>query len=59
MALRLDANGAFAIDEARQLAHAVTSSGIEYIEDPLASPAPAALQTLRDAVRVPSRSTRR
>ncbi len=52
-ALRLDANGALSFDEARQLAHAVTSSGIEYLEEPLAHPAPESLRLLREAMRVP------
>lgn len=52
-ALRLDANAALSFDEARQLAHAVTSSAVEYIEEPLANPTPETLRLLRAAVRVP------
>jgi L-Ala-D/L-Glu epimerase len=51
--LRLDANGKFSLDEARQFAHAITSSEIEYIEDPLADSTPENLRLLRAAAPVP------
>jgi o-succinylbenzoate synthase len=53
IALRLDANRAWSFEDAAEAIRRLDPFAIEFIEEPLASPEPAALAELRNAARVP------